>query len=518
LYREYLKDFQMAKKHYRNAIAISIRNSNDYRLSQAYNNISLVFSREGIMDSAFYYLKKTKKIKEKIGDVGGLAITHNSLGSLYAQNGDFSKAIASFDETIRISEDLGIVPGLFYGNFGKGNTYMMMKSNREALIFYNRALKIAETLEDLEIRKAIHEKLFEIYKSNQNFEKALESYEKLGVIKDSLHAELMQETLSDIRIKYETNLAQQENLILREKELAQQEVIEKQNAILYILVAAVLIFVVMVIVLLRSYQQRNRAYQTLRFTSKELEQQYEKVKKQENELKIRNGLKDKIFSVLGHDLRTPMVNIMGLLDSVSKVEKNKEEFYHILNLLKNETSITLKNLQNILQWSQLQINDKVLIINEIDEDKVIKEILNSCRPLATAKEVKVSYINLKQNPFHADENQFKSIVTNLLTNAIKFSPKHSEVTVKFIEESLQFVLEITDTGSGIATSTVHNLLSGKQVIGTKGTSGEMGTGIGLSIVRDFVKLHKGQLEFMNNFPTGTIVRVCFPKEDEVSEV
>jgi len=514
LYREYLNEYQLAKKHYRNAITINIKIGNEYRLSQVYNNISLVFSEEGTMDSAFYYLKKTKKIKEKIGDIGGLAIAHNSLGALYAQNGDFNNAIVSFDETLRISEELGIAPGVFFGNLGKGNTYKMMGSNREALIFYLRAKKTAENLEDMEISKAIHEKLFEFYKSTQNFEKALESFENLVTIKDSLNAKQMQETLSDIKVKYETNLAKQENKILREKESAQQEVIQKQNTILYILIAAVFVFLVMVVVLFQSYQQRNKAYQTLRLTSKELEEQYEKVKKQEHELQIRNGLKDKIFSVLGHDLRTPLLNIMGLINSISKVEISKEEFSHVLNHLKNETIITLKNLQNILQWSQLQINDKVLVKKEFDENKVIKEVLNSYQSLASAKNIKLSYVNLKRNPFEADENQFKSIVTNLVANAVKFSPTHSEVSVKFIEESLQYVLEIKDNGSGIDELTVHNLLLGNQVISSKGTSGEIGTGIGLTIVRDFVKLHNGQLEFLDNFPTGTIVRVCFPKENE----
>lgn len=513
LYREHLNDFELAKKHYRWAIAINLKTGNDYRLSQVYNNIALVFSDEDKLDSAYYYLSRSKEIKERIGDIGGLAITHNSLGSVYAQEGNYVKAIASFDETLRISEELGIAPGMFFGNLGKANTYEMMGSKREALIFYLRAKEFAEKLEDLETSKGVYEKLFNFYKSNQNYREALETLENLTVIKDSINAMEMQETLSDIRIKYETSLSEQENKTLREKEAAQKELIQNQKNILYFLIAAIIVFVVMVIVLYRSYKQRNRAYETLRHTTKELEEQYEKVKKQEHELQISNALKDKIFSVLGHDLRTPMLNIMGLIDSVSKVEFSKEEFAHILNHLKSETTITLKNLQNILQWSQLQIHDNALLKKEIDEDEAIKEVLGGYNSLAATKEVKLSYVNLKRNPFEADENQFKSIVANLVANAIKFSPTHGEVSVKFIEESLQFVLEVKDNGSGIDPMAVHSLQSGNQIISSKGTKGEEGTGIGLTIVRDFVKMHNGQLEFLSNHPTGTIVRACFPKEE-----
>lgn len=513
LYRESLQNFEMAKKHFRWAIEINLKTGNNFRLSQVYHNLSLLFGHEKVYDSAFYYLEKSKSLKETMGDIGGLAISHNALGSFYSETGNYVKAIESFDETIRISEEFGIAPGLFYGNLGKASTYDLIGSKREALIFYLRAKEVADNLQDLEMRRVINEKVFDFYKVNQNFEEALEIYEELNSVKDSIGAIEKSESLAKVRTRYETGIAEQENVRLREKELTQQKLINQQRNFLLMLIGALLVFIVMALVLYSSYKQRNRAYETLRLTSKELEVQYETVKKQEAELQIRNNLKDKIFSVLGHDLRSPLLNIIGLIDSISNIDLSKKEFQHILDHLKSETNTTLKNLQNILQWSQLQINDNPITKKIIDEDKIIQETINSYQSMANAKEIKLSYVNLKRNPFEADENQFKSIVTNLVANAIKFSPAHGEVSVKFIEESLQFVLEVKDNGSGIDPLIVHNLDSGNQIVSGKGTSGEIGTGIGLTIVRDFVKMHNGQLEFLSNYPSGTIVKVCFPKDE-----
>jgi tetratricopeptide (TPR) repeat protein len=249
LYRESLQNFEMAKKHYRWAIEINLKTGNNFRLSQVYHNMSLLFGHEKVYDSAFYYLEKSKTLKENMGDLGGLAISYNALGSFYSETGNYVKAIESFDETIRISEEFGIAPGLYFGNLGKATTYNLIGSKREALIFYLRAKEVADNLQDLEMRRGINENIFEFYKANQNYKEALEVYEELNSVKDSLSAIERSESLAEVRTRYETGIAEQENERLREKELSQQKLIAQQRNFLLMLIGALLVFVVMIVIL-----------------------------------------------------------------------------------------------------------------------------------------------------------------------------------------------------------------------------------------------------------------------------
>lgn len=512
LYRDQLKDYDLAKKHYQWAIELNTRAGNTYQLSQNYHNLSLLYSDNEQMDSAFYYMYKGIDLKKDMGDLGGLASSIYNLGTFFAKGERYDEAIQSFEETIGISEKNGIVPGLYFGNLGLGNAYAEKKMRSTALFHYKKAKQFADDMESIEMQKDIRKTLFDYYKQSENYKEALQISEELDIINDSIASLNLNEKLDDIRIRYETDLAEQENKRLREKEVTQQELISLQYTSLYILLFILIVITVLIIILYKAYRQRNEAYNALQLTTEELSEQYETVKKQELRLEVANNLKDKIFSVLGHDLRSPLINIIGLIDSISQIEFSRDEWEYLLNHLKGETNTTLKNLQNILQWAQLQINDKSIYIIQLDENEVITEVIKSYESNASTKSIKISYTNTNNSIFHADENQFRSIAANLIANALKYSPVYGEVKVNFSEEKAGFVFQVEDQGEGISQSAIHNLETKSQLISSYGTSGEKGTGIGLSIVKDFVELHNGTIEFIKNKPTGTIVKVTFPKD------
>ncbi len=318
--------------------------------------------------------------------------------------------------------------------------------------------------------------------------------------------------MDELRVQYESSLAETENQVLKEKEAAQKQKIDMQNVFLIVSGIALIVFAILIVVLYKSNKHKKEAYKEVQKKTLELEKQYNIVKQREQELNKSLALKDKIFSVLGHDLRTPLANVSNLIDSMSQIELNPEEMEFLLKHLKGETTASLKTLENILQWARLQMNENSTKIEQLDEDGIIIEIITNLESHTEAKNIEVNYLNNSTSLLAADENQFRSIANNLIANAIKFSPLDGKIEVNFYENDDYFIFSVSDQGEGIKSSIVKNLDTQQELLSTYGTEGEKGTGIGLRIVKDFVNLHQGKLEFTKNSPQGTIVTVYFPKQ------
>jgi len=516
LYRENFKDYSKAKTHFHKAITLNKRNNDLRQLTQNFHNISLACNSLEQIDSAFFYINKALEIKTEMGDLGGLASSNHALGLFYLESKAYDSAVKAFQKALEISEEFGIAPGLYHANMGIGDAFMAKGEKIKALSYYKKVEEIVNDAESFEMKGGIAEKLFAFYKEEKDFEKALFYSEKLKGIEDSIALIKSIDNLEELRVKYETSLAETENTILKEREAAQKAQISSQRVILIVLFLALTILIVMLVSLFKSNLAKRKAYKDVKRATDELEKQLKIVKEREAELDRTIALKDKIFSVLGHDLRTPLANVSSLIDSMSQIDLSPEEMEFMLKHLKGETSASLKTLENILQWARLQMKDNAINVSELDEDGIIIEIIKNFESHAEAKAIELNYVNKSKSIFNADENQFRSIANNLIANAIKFSPIKGKVDVSFVESNEAFIFKVSDQGEGIKSSVIKNLETQEELLSTYGTEGEKGTGIGLRIVKDFINLHKGTLEFSKNEPKGTVVTVSIPKI-EISE-
>ncbi len=511
LYRENFKDYSKAKEHYHKAIKLNTGENDLRQLSQNYHNLSLACNNLKQIDSAFYYINKSLDIKTEMGDLGGLASGNHALGLLHMGNNEYDAAVSSFQKSLNISEEFGIAPGLYHANMGIGDALLAKGDKVRALSYYKIVEEIVSDAESFEMKGGIAHKLFEFYKEENDFERALFYSERIKSIEDSINVIKSNDHLEELRVQYETSLAETENSILREREEAQREQISLQNVFLIAMFIALAIVIVILVFLFKSNLAKRKAYKEVKKATDELEKQFSIVKEREAELDRSVALKDKIFSVLGHDLRTPLANVSNLIDSMSQIDLSPEEMEFMLKHLKGETSASLKTLENILQWARLQMKDNSMNISELDEDGIIIEIIKNFESHTEAKGIEVNYVNKSNSIFNADENQFRSIANNLIANAIKFSPIKGKVNINFIEKYDVFIFTVTDQGEGIKPSVIKNLETQQELLSTYGTEGEKGTGIGLRIVKDFIILHGGILEFSENEPKGTIVTVSIPK-------
>ena len=225
-----------------------------------------------------------------------------------------------------------------------------------------------------------------------------------------------------------------------------------------------------------------------------------------NEIVALNISKDKLLSVIAHDLRSPFNVILGyskLLIENATEEENLEDTLKYSSVLYSKAKETLVLLDNLLEWGNSQngyINfrpEKTLI------STIIKETIQSLLPTATIKDISINYVS--EVPYHvvSDVVMLKSILRNLITNAIKYTNLKGKITISVSQITDYCQVMVSDNGIGIDLSTQSNLFNNNTNVTTKGTQGERGSGLGLLICKEFVKKNDGEIKVVSTPGKGS---------------
>ncbi len=240
------------------------------------------------------------------------------------------------------------------------------------------------------------------------------------------------------------------------------------------------------------------------------------VKNRTKELNESNKTKDKFFSIIAHDLKSPLSSVLGLLeildnDYESFLENKRREMINVLyNSAKNMYSL----LENLLIWSRIQI-DKI----EYKPDKInVKELVSSnvelFSQLASQKQIEIN-INIQGVKYiTSDKNMLNTILRNLISNGIKFTDKNGFIEIviknKIINEKNYVEFIVADTGVGISPERIEKLFVVSDDMSTLGTSHEKGTGLGLILCKDFLEKMGGEIFFQNNSTRGSRFSFILP--------
>lgn len=237
-------------------------------------------------------------------------------------------------------------------------------------------------------------------------------------------------------------------------------------------------------------------------------------KKQSAELKKIQGIKDKLFSILTHDLRGSFSSVLGFSDLLINHLQfgNKNKINRLTHLLNESCVHTFNLLDSMLTWAKCQSNEIKYNPTQIELNGFIEKLI---KPLILQAHLKNIQINIdledKLNVI-ADIAMLKVIITNLVTNAIKFTNKNGFVTITCCEEANVYKFSIIDTGVGMDRRKVKNLFDIENYLSTPGTDGENGVGLGLIICKDFVGKHNGHIGVVSELGKGSTFWFTIPCE------
>lgn len=256
----------------------------------------------------------------------------------------------------------------------------------------------------------------------------------------------------------------------------------------------------------------------------EIERQYYKILEQQKELVLQkseledvnlfleksNNQKSTLLSVVSHDIRGPVNNFLSLMQLGQKIAN--EEVREILSMASSQASSLVQMTTGLLQWAMFQRNKSDLHKERINLADLCRELKEEVSPFAEEKKINLEVNILETIYVLADRNSLKTILRNICSNAIKFSPVHETVTLSAEEIVTEEKIKITirDNGHGIEPEKVVDIFRFKENKKTRGTGGELGAGVALVFVDELIKLNDGRLEVESELRKGSIFSIFIP--------
>lgn len=304
------------------------------------------------------------------------------------------------------------------------------------------------------------------------------------------------------------------DMLLAKNELKQIQLV-KQRAAQYILIIAIIATFIILFLLWNRYRlkqkmsdQLNEQIQIIRDTNHALADS-------EAQLLTLNATKDKFFSVLAHDLRSPLA---GIVTASNTLKNNFETFEKDQKIgfieIINSSARQLENLvNNLLYWSKSQTGRMKFSPVALNLKDIVDENFKLLRINAEKKEIQLSHTISGKEMVYGDKEMITTIIRNLLSNAIKFTNNGGSVKITSSVTNDKVVVSVSDPGVGISPGNLKRLFSFDHKISTYGTNDEAGSGLGLIICKNFVEKNGGKIWVDNTSDKGTTFKFTVPKND-----
>ena len=544
----------------------------DYREASRWLNQAAVIAWEAKnYPKAIEFYGKSLKLNEKVNNLQGIFGINSNLGMIYADMGDYETAIGYFYKTLegrkRYKDKVPIIAGLINCSVVLNN----LKRYDESVRNLEEALGLAKELNDVEQMRSCYGmlaetyekagdnkqmmKYFELYRTfheylqNNKLSKVtqraneaeaqalkltLENKEKeIELLKQQQQVQEKTEALTvanqeistlvqglsktELAVKFYQNLNALKETQLAKEKLQKEVIVQQDNLKTTWFTVGLLVAALLSVYLWLNNLQRKKHNATLLARNQEINQQKEEIyhqkialEKQAEELQKLNQTKDKLFSIIAHDLRTPFANIKGVTDLLDMNTLSLEEIRLILRELSKNASNTQETLENLLLWAKSQLQGIKPNPKKVNSLEITEEVVSLSEPQATDKQITL-HANVQESILFTDENHLQIILRNLLNNAIKFTKKGGKITLigTISPDGHTYSLSVTDTGEGMSQEQLNKLFNPNTHFTKRGTNGEKGTGLGLLLCKEFIEQNNGSLKVQSQVGVGSTFTLLF---------
>jgi two-component system, sensor histidine kinase and response regulator len=233
------------------------------------------------------------------------------------------------------------------------------------------------------------------------------------------------------------------------------------------------------------------------------------LEKQKAELTELNTLKNKLFSVIAHDLKAPMYALRNLFRSMQQQDLPASKIKLMIPTVVNELNDTTGLMENLLNWAKSQMQDGPAIRQEVELVAVVEETIRSLQLQADGKQIKIENKAGESCCVLTDRDMLKLVLRNLLSNSIKFTPVNGHITISLRDGSAFAEIIVQDTGVGISAESLKKIHENNYYT-TKGTASESGTGLGLLLCKEFLSRNGGEMTIQSELGKGSIFSFSIP--------
>ncbi len=495
----------LAMEYYQKSLALKKEIGDKQGEAFSLANIASVYSTKDL-NAALQHYQESFRIYEEIGDKSEISRVLHNIGSIYAKQNNYPLALECYKKSLVIQEEIGYDDSSVKILTGLAKIYQNQGNQLNSIQYAEKALKIAQSQRDIQDVRDINnlaETLYQSYKQIKNYQKALQYHEIYKSTSDTLFNVEKSEAI--VRLETDAQIAKKKQEIDFLKE--QQDILRKERQYqTYLTYGISLILIIVVIMSFSIY----RAKRQLQLQKDKISNQNQILETQANELQNLNTQKDRLFAIIGHDLRSPISSLQGVVSLLVEGNLSREEFNSLSSRLLIGIKSTVFTLNNILNWALSQMNNLEMSKQFVLLREIAVQNLNFLGILAEDKQITIHNYISEDAQVWADENQINLVFRNLISNAIKFTPQGSTITLSATQQGNYREVSIQDNGVGMDTKTIEQILGKGYVSPSYGTKGEKGTGIGLTLCKEIVEKNGGSMHITSEVDVGTRVSFRLP--------
>ncbi len=494
-------------KYYINqAIDIFRKEKDSVRLASAMHNLGYEYYRIGQYDSALTIFSSTAVIYKKLKQTEGFAYCIGNSGLVYSKKNEYDKAEKHLLKAIDILKIYG--DDFAIADFMLEYSYVLQQKGeiQKAVDYAFIAFHMANKYNIKELKRDATDHLSELYAIKHNFDSAFFYKSMFIAYCDSIRNIETTQKMADLRTEFEVSNKQKE-----------VDILQKNKTIQLIIIVGLLLIIILASWFIHIYH--SNLLRT-RHLSLKLDERRKQLEIQSSELEGLNRIKDKFFSIISHDLKSPISALSGIstLIKESIETDNTELMVKALDFVDNTVFTLTGLLDNLLNWAQSQQGKMSFNPEAIDTKSLIHDVVRLFSYVALTKKINIR-LHLADNlVIDADKNCISLIFRNLISNSIKFTKPEGTLTVSSSLTSDGYAeICFADNGVGIPEDKIPWLFELREMKSTWGTLGEKGTGLGLSLVHEFVKQNHGSISVNSKLNEGTTFYLLFPANEKILE-
>jgi signal transduction histidine kinase len=501
-----LGDNNKAKPFYFKAVDVYLAYDYFTGLSTTFNYLGYVYHEEGKLDSAIYYFEKcvfyAKKAKLITNEAQGIS----GLGEVYQKLGNFAKARDYKMESLRIDEKLGNKIGIMQSYIQLGGLEKLLGNIQAAESYFEKALATPEVKKDFPSQFKLYQLLTQLYEDQGDINRAYQSYKMMVAANDSLKNSEDLAVINELNEKYESEKKAIEIASLQKDQELSKLTLEKERNQKWVFGGASILFLFISGGLILGYSQLKKSKSELDNQNQLVTKINKALNKSQDELIASNKTKDKFFALIAHDLRGPVTSMQGIGKMLSYYSKKGDE-NRINQLIEQvDQSATSVNhlLDNLLKWALSQTNGLNFQPAIFEVKTLVEECVSIFDEGFKAKEITLVVSIEKDMLVEGDYNMISTVLRNLVSNAMKFSPVGGEVIIAIEENADMAKITVTDSGRGMTDEMMEKIRGNQPLESTRGTQDEKGTGLGLVLCQEFIKKHNSELSIATS-ANGTAI-------------
>jgi len=530
-----------------------VNRKNDLRL--AYSNLAKAYFNIKDYDKSIEFYLKALQLQEQLNDKKGIDVSNSQLAELYSMKKEYRKSIDYYEKVLTNNPtNNDSIKGVIYPKLGgeylqfndydnafkyleqglninrrinnKGNLLtslinlgnLNLQQNKLA-ISENQLLEAGDIAKEINNKKELlrHYKLMKTLDSTRNkFDKAFVWQRKYYDLKSSLTEkekliddESVKSSELDLSLNFDQNPTEQNDIINNKEVTKTQKDFDRLQIIFYALLAALAIVSTFLILI---YLKRNSSLkyaQELEEKNIKIELQNEAFQEQTKYLENVNNVKDKLFSIISHDLKDSLSSINSFIDLLKDGSLTRAEFDNLIPELSENANNASLLLFNLLNWSKSQMQSLKPSPSLFDVQEVFEDKIKLVDQRLESKGIELVDHTLRDFAY-ADRSMIEIVIQNLLANALKFSKRGDKITISNHISNGHCIISVADTGIGISKENMEKLFKSNSFT-TVGTNNEKGTGLGLSICKELVELNKGKIWVESTVNVGSTFYVQLPK-------